>query len=247
MRRSHDLLASAFTRDPGVGFWSHLWFTFLIWLGYLNAVFLMYYPGRMRFPEEIIPEESLGLLDRSQKPVGIVTVFRKNTFTNRALTLGACRIVWDVFGVPVRLLGLSIARDERMDGDRMLNRIGDERYLKNYSRVLVLTDVDLFAENHRWVYGYAGTHIPGCAVSAYRLGLDSENPWKVHRNAWRRALRVIMHELGHTYGLRHCPYDSCIMHDVPDTGLNDLHPKFCSSCRVLIRSVRRGTRRRHPR
>lgn len=226
-----------------MGFFSHLWFLFLIWLGYLNNVILLKADGEMRFPDEQIPNESLHLLDRSQKPIGIVTVFRKRTFTNLALVLGVARISWEVFGVPVRFLGVSTARAERMDADRMLDRIGDERYLKHYSRIIVITDIDMFTDGHRWVYGYAGTQIPGCAVSTYRLGLDSDNPWKASRDAWRRTARVIMHELGHTYGLRHCPYDSCIMRDVPDSGLNDLHPTFCSSCRARIGAVRRGLRR----
>ena len=56
------------------------------------------------------------------------------------------------------------------------------------------------------------------------------------KNLFReRALKEAVHELGHTYGLGHCPDSTCVMHfsnSLPDTDLKGW--KFCPDCQEKV-------------
>jgi archaemetzincin len=50
-----------------------------------------------------------------------------------------------------------------------------------------------------------------------------------------RAVKEIVHELGHTFGLGHCPNSKCVMHfsnSLADTDLKEAY--FCNMCRPKI-------------
>ena len=101
-------------------------------------------------------------------------------------------------------------------------------------KVLALTEVDLFIPILTHVYGEAQLGGKACIVSTYRL--DS-GPETLHRPEvfLGRMIKEAIHELGHTFNLRHCPDAACIMHycrseaDV-DRKSNDL----CRYCRVML-------------
>jgi archaemetzincin len=101
-------------------------------------------------------------------------------------------------------------------------------------RVLAIADVDLFIPILTHVYGEAQLGGPACIVSTHRLNSGPEilgSP----EIAVCRVVKEAIHELGHTFNLRHCPEAACIMHycrsesDV-DRKSNDL----CRYCRVML-------------
>lgn len=104
--------------------------------------------------------------------------------------------------------------------------------LPHVVRVLGVTGVDLYVPELNFVFGQA--EFPGqvavislCRLRPqfYGLGLDQ-------KLLGERALKEAVHELGHTFGLAHCPRPTCVMHF--SNSLLDTDHKgsdFCLACR----------------
>lgn len=102
-------------------------------------------------------------------------------------------------------------------------------------RVLGVVDADIFEPRLNYVFGVADIAGRRALISLLRLrqefyGLpQDENLFRL------RALKEAVHELGHTYGLGHCPKPSCVMHfsnSLPDTDLKSWN--FCPICREKV-------------
>ncbi len=109
--------------------------------------------------------------------------------------------------------------------DRLASRAPDY-----YLKVLAITDVDLFIPILTYVYGEAQLGGRAAVVSTCRLqeGMDGET-------FFRRMAKEAVHELGHTFTLRHCPDQSCIMHYC--RSIHDVDKKedrLCRYCQILL-------------
>src|SRR5262249_11409644 len=103
------------------------------------------------------------------------------------------------------------------------------------NRILAVTSLDLFVPVLTFVFGEAQLAGACAVVSLHRLreevyGLPP-NPGLLEE----RLLKEAVHELGHTYGLRHCEDWRCVMtssHAVEflDVKSNDL----CRRCRQAV-------------
>jgi archaemetzincin len=102
-------------------------------------------------------------------------------------------------------------------------------------RVVGIADVDLYVPRLNFVFGEADIVSGTAIVSLCRLrqeyyGLDPDEALFLER-----ATKEIVHELGHTFGLGHCPNNKCVMHfsnSLADTDLKEAH--FCNKCRPRI-------------
>ncbi|HIP97063.1 MAG TPA: hypothetical protein EYH32_07600 [Anaerolineae bacterium] len=102
-------------------------------------------------------------------------------------------------------------------------------------RVLGVVDVDLYAPHLNFVFGQALVRgreaviaLPRLRQSFYGLPDDEEL-------FLARTVKEAVHELGHTYGLGHCPDARCVMHfsnSLRDTDFKS--HRFCGACRVRI-------------
>jgi archaemetzincin len=109
-------------------------------------------------------------------------------------------------------------------------------------RLLAVTQADLFIPMLTFVYGQA--QMPGrvAMISLARLrqefyGLEPNSPLLLSR-----AMKESLHELGHTFGLVHCPDRSCAM--ALSTNIRQLDLKngeYCGACSVLVRDSRERT------
>lgn len=113
---------------------------------------------------------------------------------------------------------------------RLSTLVNDEAY-----RVLGITEVDLFIPIFTFVFGEAQLE-GGCAlVSLYRLreefyGLPPR-PLLVQERLTKEAL----HELGHTFGLRHCPDYRCVMrHSHSVAAIDVKEAEICRDCAKII-------------
>lgn len=96
-------------------------------------------------------------------------------------------------------------------------------------RVLAITNSDLCAEGLNFVFGQAELGGRLAVISTHRLRASTSRG--DGRQFYRRVLKEAIHELGHTFGIGHCPDERCIMHfsnNLEDTDLKG--PGFCSDC-----------------
>ncbi len=103
------------------------------------------------------------------------------------------------------------------------------------TRLLAVTELDLFVPVLTFVFGEAQLGGPRAVVSTRRLderyyGLPANEPLLE-----RRLLIEAVHELGHTFGLRHCRDWQCAMASTHSVERLDLkQPAFCAQCRRIV-------------
>lgn len=118
---------------------------------------------------------------------------------------------------------------------RFLRELRNSIKPEKQEKVLGITDVDLYVEELNFVFGEAelGGH---CAViSLARLHQSFYGLPESETLFLTRAIKEAVHELGHVYGLKHCPNPDCVMHF--SNSLLDTDRKkasFCSRCRELL-------------
>ena len=102
---------------------------------------------------------------------------------------------------------------------------------------LLFTDVDLWHEEKDpddWVFGLS--YIGGDAVASCARFLELPGPEGV---MMLRSLKIVLHEFGHTFGMRHCDQYRCLMNGKWDTHEVDFHPvELCAECARKLDHVR---------
>jgi archaemetzincin len=101
-------------------------------------------------------------------------------------------------------------------------------------RVLAITQVDLFIPILTHVYGEAQLGGAASIVSTFRLN-ESGSAMNITPKFIERIVKEAIHELGHTFNLRHCPEHTCIMHYCRNE--EDVDRKsdgLCRYCKVMV-------------
>ncbi len=117
-----------------------------------------------------------------------------------------------------------------------------EQYGLHAGKVIGLTEADLYIPVLTFVFGEAQLDGLASVVSAHRL---EETFYGLPANAElteERLVKEAVHELGHTYGLVHCPDYTCVMHS--STGVDEIDVKgsdFCPACRGRLESNKETT------
>ncbi len=133
--------------------------------------------------------------------------------------------------IPLYSLALDTKRLQYNSSVILMNFVKPARY----SKVLMVTDVDLYSNGLNFVFGEADLSKGVAIISLTRLhqsyyGLpENDELFKL------RALKEAVHELGHLYGLKHCPDPFCVMHF--SNSLSDTDRKsyeFCLSCKQKL-------------
>ena len=102
-------------------------------------------------------------------------------------------------------------------------------------KVIGIADVDLYVPRLNFVFGEADIVSGTAIVSLCRLRPEYYGLAPDEALFLERATKEIVHELGHTFGLGHCPNNKCVMHfsnSLADTDVKEAH--FCSKCRPKI-------------
>ena len=110
--------------------------------------------------------------------------------------------------------------------------------LKRYKekKVLGVIDKDLYTQGLNFIFGQA--ELPGsCAlISITRLRQEFYGLPKDEKIFFKRAIKEAIHELGHTYGIKHCSNKDCVMffsNSIIDTDKKSLF--FCKVCQEKLK------------
>lgn len=102
--------------------------------------------------------------------------------------------------------------------------------LRKGNVVLGLTDEIIFKANELSpTYGIFGVSL----VGAYVAVISSTRPsGKQHTND--HLVKLMMHELGHSFGLNHCSNQHCFMVDAEHGNKFSQTPSFCNECKTFL-------------
>jgi archaemetzincin len=101
-------------------------------------------------------------------------------------------------------------------------------------KIIAITKVDLFIPILTHVYGEAQLGGKACVVSTYRL---RDHIASVHTDSVfiQRVIKEAVHELGHTFNLRHCKEHVCIMHYCrTEIDVDRKSDQLCRYCKILL-------------
>lgn len=86
-------------------------------------------------------------------------------------------------------------------------------------------------------YGVMGLgYKPGksCVVSTFRLRKTATS----QKHFRQRLFKVVVHEMGHNFGLSHCDNESCIMVDADGQMKLDKEKDLCESCKAKLKMTK---------
>lgn len=96
--------------------------------------------------------------------------------------------------------------------------------------VLVVTDVDIYDPPYIELYGQANDSI--ALVSIFRLRNKATNT-----KLLERTVKESVHELGHTFGLKHCKNKDCVMNfSLNEYDIDDKTQFFCTECSKILKT-----------
>jgi archaemetzincin len=150
--------------------------------------------------------------------------------------------IQEQFGQPVKIAanqGLPVfaldADREQYNSNLILRKLIDNA-APDALKILGVTHVDLFNPIFSFVFGEAQFKGKGAIISSYRLrGNPGSDSTIGCPPLISRLEKEAIHELGHTFGLRHCADPNCVMQY--SVGLECADRKFsyfCPACRELM-------------
>lgn len=157
------------------------------------------------------------------------------------------------FGFPAKRLSINLTPDKFYDSKRRQYQSTSilKELLYNFPpdamKVIGIVPFDLFIPILTFVFGEAQLNGKVAVVSTARLeqdfyGMPSNQPL-----LQRRLIKEIKHELGHTFGLLHCPQRLCVMslaNNVAHVDFKGL--TFCDTCQDSLRENRGNIFNRTP-
>jgi archaemetzincin len=145
------------------------------------------------------------------------------------------------FAIPVEIeekyIELSSYYDpgrRQYDANKLLKLTDSYSTVKSIKRI-GLFRVDLFIPILTYIFGQAFLNGHTGIASVYRLRNELYGIEPSEEKLRERFKKVIIHELGHTFGLKHCHTPSCVM--LSSTYMEDIDQKdksFCTKCRVEL-------------
>jgi archaemetzincin len=120
------------------------------------------------------------------------------------------------------------------NGNSMLKLV-DSLSFPDSLKILGLFDVDLFIPILTFIFGQAFLGGRTGIASLYRLSNERYGMIRDDRLLLDRFCKEVIHELGHTFGLKHCQNPICVMRS--STYVEDIDQKnqhLCHNCRAEL-------------
>jgi len=142
----------------------------------------------------------------------------------------------DIFHLPIdEHPPLSLPQAYNPIRGQYLSRPFLERLLtikKRNEFMLGITDKDLYTTGLNFIFGEAAIHAGVAVIALARLHQHFYGLPEDKTLFKQRSLKEAVHELGHLYGLDHCPNPHCVMHFSNSIGDTDVKSaSFCKNCR----------------
>jgi archaemetzincin len=113
-----------------------------------------------------------------------------------------------------------------------------ETHAEGPGRLLGITPYDLFVPVLTFVFGQAQLNNRAAVFSTFRLHNEFYGLPNASDILDSRCLKEALHEIGHTYGLRHCIEQPCVMNSSTYVENIDLKPAdFCLHCREHLGTI----------
>lgn len=163
------------------------------------------------------------------------------------------KAVTDYYGVEIKMLPVSNLpknafvniKSPRYRADSLI-AIQERGMPEDIDYILGLTEKDISVTKRDkdgsikkpvWRYNDFGimglAYCPGksCIVSGYRLKHKDKDIY------FGRFKKVVIHELGHNFGLPHCPDKKCVMTDAVESikTIDNARPELCNDCKKKIK------------
>ena len=104
----------------------------------------------------------------------------------------------------------------------------------NSLKILAVVQVDLFIPILTHVYGEAQLGGKASVISTLRLG-EGISEMRIDDTFGDRVAKEAIHELGHTFNLRHCKDENCIMHYCRNEhDVDRKSDQLCRYCRIML-------------
>ncbi|MCC6042340.1 MAG: archaemetzincin family Zn-dependent metalloprotease [Candidatus Verstraetearchaeota archaeon] len=156
--------------------------------------------------------------------------------------------LFKVFEFSISRRHLELPRHAFNEGRRQYNssaildelvRLYERGFFGGCQRVVGVADVDAYVLGLNFVFGEALLGGPVAAVYLARLRPEFYGKAPNWELFLERACKEVVHELGHTFGLRHCSNPKCVMHfsnTIFDTDFKDV--LYCLRCQsALMRAL----------
>lgn len=125
-------------------------------------------------------------------------------------------------------------RRRQYDANAILQEISS-LYATDSTKTIALLRVDLFVPILTYIFGQAFLNGNAAIASLHRLRNELYGLKKNDLLLTERFRKVVIHELGHSFGLIHCQNPICIMRSstyVEDLDQKEIH--FCNQCKTIL-------------
>ena len=148
--------------------------------------------------------------------------------------------VASIFGYPVNICNLldniefAYSPERHQYNSTLILEKLSETAPADYLKVIAICKKDLYIPILTYVFGEAQLNGRSCIVSIYRLK-DTKAVLNPEGIFAERLVKEAVHELGHTFNIRHCSDNSCVMHYCHS--LNDVDNKkrrMCRYCNIMF-------------
>lgn len=126
------------------------------------------------------------------------------------------------------------------DANQLLKEI-DSIQIPGVIKKIGLFKVDLFIPILTFIFGQAVYRGNSGIVSNYRLRNEQYGMKPDEEIMFERLRKVVLHELGHTFGLVHCHHPACVMRS--STYVEDIDQKkhrLCDNCKTQMMRILDG-------
>jgi archaemetzincin len=181
-------------------------------------------------------------MDSKQEKICLLVISKLDSTLLEKLSTGLEKIFEQQVQVTQNSLDLEFAYNperEQYYSSAILERL-PEIGSQACERILGIVDVDLYVPDLNFVFGEADMVEKTAVLSTKRLRPEYYGLPEDEELLQERTLKESVHELGHTYGLRHCPDKKCVMHfsnSLRDTDIKS--SSFCENCKKKLMLVKR--------